>query len=128
MGLVQSQTTWWYKAGAITAAAGFTSGWYNLEVLNAAQFFLKYTGSSNVAVFIDISPADAYGRCGVSPGDALEAVTALAAGANNTEGFFFPASPTPFDRPFASGRVRLTATGDITSVYFAMCSNAAPPG
>ncbi len=128
MGLIQSQTTWWYQDGAISAAQGFTSGWYNLEVLNSAQFFLTYVGVSNVAVFVDISPADANGRCGVDPGDALEAITALASGANGSEGFFFPAAPTPFDRPFASGRVRLTASANIASVYLAMCSNAAPPG
>ncbi len=127
MSLIQSQTTWWFKAEAVTTA-GFTSGWYNAEVLNGAQFFLKYAGVSNVGVLVDISPAEARGNGPVSPADALEAITALTSGANGSEGFFFPAAPTSFDRPFKSFRVRMTVSANITLYYFAICQNAAAPG
>ena len=127
MSLLESQTTWWFTAEAVTTA-GFTSGWYNAEVLNAAQFFLKYTGASNVGVLVDISPAEAHGNGLVTPANALEAITALTSGANGSEGFFFPASPTSFDRPFKSFRVRMTVSANITACYFAMCANAAAPG
>lgn len=127
MSLLESQTTWWFKAESVTTA-GFTSGWYNAEVLNAAQFFLKYTGVSNVGVLVDISPAEAHGNGPVDPADALDAITALASAPNGSEGFFFPASPTSFDRPFKSFRVRMTASANITLCYFGICQNAAAPG
>ena len=127
MSLIESQTIWWYKNEAVTTA-GFTSEWYNSEVLNAAQFFLKYAGASNVGVLVDISPAEAHGNGLVEPADALDTIMALTSGANGSKGFFFPAAPTSFDRPFKSFRVRMTVSSNITACYLAMCANAAAPG
>ena len=127
MSLIESQTTWWFVNEAVTTA-GFTSEWYNAEVLNGGQFFLKYTGTSNVGIFVDISPAEAHGNGLVLPANALEAITALTSGANGSEGFFNPATPSPFDRPFKSFRVRMTVSSNITACYFSLCANATVPG
>lgn len=129
MGLILSQTTWLQQATSLLVAnSPIQTEWYNAEVLNGAQMFLKYSSVANVAVNLHLSPADAYGRCGIDPANAYDTLAALASGANGGEGFFFPAAPSIFDRPFASWRLELVLSANITLCYFAYCANAAEPG
>ncbi len=132
---LQSQTTWFYRNSAVlTADSPITGEWHNVEVLNGGQFFLKYSGVSNVGVLLHLSPAEARGNdvdedlVKMSPADCYEEITALTSGANGSEGFFSPATPSIFDRPFRSFRYRLTLDANITACYFVLCSNAAAPG
>ena len=120
MGAFHNVTHWIYKGAAVlTADSPITTEWWNAEDLNGCQFFLKYTGASNVTIDVQVSPADAYSRRGVSPADAYEEFEALASGANGTEGFFDP--PSAMDRPFASYRFVITLDADITACNFALC-------
>ena len=124
MGLIQTVTQWFQKNEAVLSAnSPVQSEWYNSEILNGGQFFLKYTGTSNVGVNLHLSPADAHGNKGVDPADCYDVVQGVAAGANGGLGWFNPATPSSYDRPFKSFRVELTVSANITACYFAMCSN-----
>lgn len=113
-------THWFYKnAAVLTSASPITTGWYNAEDLNGCQFFLNYSGASNVTIDVQLSPADAQGRRGVNPSDAYEEFEALGSGANGAAGFFDP--PPAMDRPFASYRLVVTLDADITACDMALC-------
>jgi len=123
MSLVTNQTQWIHKnVPLLTASSPFTSGWYNAEMLNGAQFFLQYTGSANVTIDIQLSPCMANAKApDPLPGSFYEEFEALASGANGAEGFFDP--PAAMDRPFQSYRVILTTDANITAVGLAICQN-----
>lgn len=122
MSLIQSVTQW-FKKGIDVGNGTYTSDWYNSEILNGGQFFLKYTGAVNVAVELHISPADARGHQDVDPADCYDVVVGVASADNNDLGFFNPATPSSFDRPFKSFRVKMTIASNITDCYFAACAN-----
>jgi hypothetical protein len=125
MSMIQSNTLWFEKGVAVASSGSpITYPWYNAEALNAGQFFLKYTGTSNVKIDLHLSPADALGHMGIAPADCYEEIAALASGANNNEGFFVPTAGGPFDFPFKSFRVVMTLSADLTICYFALCHNA----
>jgi len=126
MSLIQNVTLWLYTKETVAAGAPvLTTPWRNAEILNAGQLFLKYTGAVNTTVVIELSPADARGTDYdlVAPGDAYHSITALASGTNGAQGFFSPATPTPFDRPFKSWRLKFTVASQITDCVLALCSN-----
>ena len=125
MSLIRNATQWFSKGGDLTAAGGpYVFGWYNAEVLNAAQFFLKYTGAQSTTVDVKVSPAEAHGRdVDPSEANANDDIEALASGDHSAEGFFDP--PSQMDRPFQSFEVTLTVAADITDVYFGLCTNGA---
>lgn len=129
MSLLHSQTSWFIKGDDKTAAT-YTFGPFNFDVLNACQFYLKYTGAVNTTVNVLVSPCEAFGRdVGEDPfanAALYKSYEALAAGANAAQGFFDP--PTVMDRPFKSAKVQIVVAGSITGVWFGLCSNAAAPG
>lgn len=124
MGLIQTVTQWFYKKETVAAGSPvLTTSWYNAEILNGAQFFLKYTGAVNTTVVLELSPAEANGRDSVAPADAFHSITALSSGNNGAQGFFWPATPSAFDRPFKSWRLKFTAASQITNCVLALCGN-----
>lgn len=124
MSLIQNITHWFYTKETVSAGSPvLTTDWYNAEIFNGGQFFLTYDGAVNTTVEIDLSPAEANGHGLVAPADAFETIEALASGDNGSEGFFNPATPSPFDRPFKSWRVKFTAAAEITNCVFGLCSN-----
>jgi hypothetical protein len=122
MSLIQTVTQW-FKKGIDVSDRTYTSAWYNSEILNGGQFFLKYTGAVNVAVELHISPADAQGHQGIDPADCYDVVVGVASANNSALGFFNPATPSSFDRPFKSFRVKMTTASNITTCYFCACAN-----
>lgn len=124
MGLIQTVTLWIYTKETVAAGSPvLTTPWRNAEILNGGQFFLKYTESVNTTVVLELSPADANSHGPVAPGDAFHSITALASGDNKAQGFFWPTTPSAFDRPFKSWRLKFTAASQITNCVLALCAN-----
>jgi hypothetical protein len=125
-------TQFFIKAESKTAAT-YTFGPFNIEMLNGAQWFLKYTNAQNTTVNVLLSPYEAHGRDYPTPGtdpftdaNAYETVEQLASGNNSAAGWFDPT--TDLDRPVKSFKVQLVVAGTIANCHFAVCSNAAAPG
>ena len=53
----------------------------------------------------------------------FHAITALASANNSAQGFFWPTTPSAFDRPFKSWRLKFTAASQITNCVLALCAN-----
>lgn len=131
MSVLMGQTQFFIK-GELKTAATYTFGPFNAEVLNGAQWFLKYTNAQNTTVNILLSPYEARGKdyppaLGTDPfadANAYESVEELASGNNSAAGWFDPT--TDMDRPFKSFKVQLVVAGTIANCHFGLCSNAVP--
>lgn len=126
MSLIMNKTLWFAK-GAQTDD-DIETGWYNVEVLNGCQFFIRYeNGAVDCEAIIFLSPADAHGRDGITDDDrydyASKEYELLASGDHSELGFFDP--PAVMDRPFKSFKIEFAPDDDLGRLWFCLCPNGA---
>lgn len=119
-------TRWIFESEAITKNTTATSRWYDVSVLQGAQFFIKTVSAGNNAewtVTVHISPVMKSDQ-ERAPADFYEAIAVASENADQAGKWYDP--PSEMDRPHGQVRFVFEEDGDvenITSADLTLCGN-----